>query len=220
MAHDLFALLRSDTSTPAADPGLRTISLWPAAVHYLCFFTLVPDRFASHYDKPGRFRYFCLGDGCPACDAGDRATTHIYLPVWDAQHRRVAVLRFDDRPDGPVGKILAFLEAYRDRLAEVVAVFTCRGAGEFSIAAHEPRPETDRGVAACKEFCLALESGAIDLRDCVRRLDAAAIAALPSVRAMEPPPVGPPVASWRPTAHAGNPVDPVSEVPESPEAQA
>jgi hypothetical protein len=104
------------------------------------------------------------------------------------------VLKFDTRPDGPAGKILTFLRTYQNQLADVVALVDCRGRGEFSITAHAPLPETDRGVLACKSFCDALEAGAVSLRSCVKNLGVAEIAKLRSVVRLAKPPIGGPVA--------------------------
>jgi hypothetical protein len=204
MKKDIFALLQEDgLPDPAAVGGLPVLGLWSATTYYLIFFTLHPEQFASHFDADAKY-YLCLGEGCPACGANLRAAAHVYLPVWDAQSRRVAVLKFDTRPDGPAAKILPFLRHHRDHLADVVAVVECRGGGELAIAAHEPLPETDRGAVACAEFAQGLEDGTIDLHSCVKRLTPEQIAALASVKkrlapvvgkvfvpAVKPPPAGP-----------------------------
>src|SRR5205823_11752749 len=87
-------------------------------------------------------------------------------------------------PEGPARLILGFLKLYQDQLADVVAVLDCAGdmKGTFTITAHRPLPETDRGVLACRAFCDGLEAGTIDLRACVRRLGPEEIAALSSVK--------------------------------------
>jgi hypothetical protein len=180
MNADIFALLKANQLPEPTQTTLSVLSLWRLAVYYLIFFTLHPKKLVSHYDD-AQGQYLCLGPECPACAAGIRQTEHIYLPVWDAQSRRVAVLKFDTRLDGPAGKILAFLKAYRDRLADVVAAVECQGGGAFTITAHEPLPETDRGALACEAFCQGLEAGTISLDSCVKRLPAAEIARLASV---------------------------------------
>src|SRR5262249_40270152 len=138
-------------------------------------------KFASHYDDEKR-HYLCLGDECPACAAGVKATEHIYLPVWDAQNRRVAVLKFDTPADGPARGILAFRTTYKGQLADVVAVVDCRGKGEFTITAHQPLPECDRGALVCEAFCQALEAGSLSLTSCVKQLNAAEIRKLNPVK--------------------------------------
>jgi hypothetical protein len=100
------------------------------------------------------------------------------------------VLKFDTRPDGPAARLLPFLQHHKDRLADVVAVIDCHGRGEFTITAHEPLPQTDRGALECKAFADGLESGAIDLRNCVQRLGPDKVAALPSVKRLATPVVG------------------------------
>ena len=155
---------------------------------------LHPDKFATHYSEKQRCRYLCPEKGCPACDVEIRLTEHVYLPVWDAQNRRIAILTFDTREDGPARKILAFLETHRERLADVVAVIKCTGNGKFTIMAHEPLPETDRGAQECEDFCNGLEAGTIDLRDVVNRLTVEEISRLPEVEEKSKPVVGAPVA--------------------------
>jgi len=167
---DIFALLRDNQLPDPAQASLPVLSLWPSGDLYLVFFTLHPEIFASHYDETARTAYQCLGHGCPACAAGVRATEHIYLPVWDAQGRRVAVLKFVARGDGPGTKILHFLSTYKEQLADVVAVFRCEGKGRFTVTAHRPLPETDRGALECEAFCRALEAGTASIRACVKRL--------------------------------------------------
>jgi hypothetical protein len=139
------------------------------------------------------------------------------LPVWDAQSRRVAILKFDTRPDGPARKILTFLKTYQDRLADVIAVVECKGKGEFTITAHEPLPETDRGALACQAFCQGLEAGTISLDSCVKRLQADEIAKLPSVSRRTARVVGGPVA---PTAPKPEPSVVGSPVPPAPDQKA
>src|SRR6516162_5272160 len=109
MNTDIFALLDAGETTDRPDASLPTISLWGKWTLYVMFFTLHPDRFASHFDEGKRIHYLCTGEECPACLIGVRATQHIYLPVWDAQNRRIAVLKFDTRPDGPARQLLSFL---------------------------------------------------------------------------------------------------------------
>jgi hypothetical protein len=191
MRKDIFSLLKDSGLPEQAQAGtIPVLSLWRVARYFLMFFTLQPEQFASHYDEEGA--YLCPGasGGCPACQAGLRPTEHVYLPVWDAQNRRIAVLKFDTRPDGPSAKLLPFLQHHKDRLADVVAVIDCHGHGEFTITAHEPLPETDRGALECKAFADGLESGAIDLHNCVKRLAADKVAALPSVKRLATPVVG------------------------------
>jgi hypothetical protein len=203
MNTDIFALLDAGETTDRLHPRLPTISLWGKGIHYVMFFTLHPDRFASHReeDKRNSYYYLCPGKDCPACLVGDRATEHIYLPVWDPQNRRIAVLRFDTRPDGPARLLLSFLKSYQDQLADVVAVLDCKGDGKgtFTITAHRPLPETDRGVLHCRAFCDGLEAGTIDMRGCVRRLSQEEIMALPSVRRRVTPLIGDPVAPTTPS---------------------
>jgi hypothetical protein len=189
MKSDIFELLDETLPAPDEASGLPVISLWRVATYYLTIFTLHPDRFASHYDDD-QGSYQCLSEGCPACKTGLRPTEHIYLPVWDLQNRRVAVLKFDTRPDGPAQRILPFLKLYRDKLVDVVMVVDCAGKGNFTLTARAPLPETDRGALACKAFCDGLKAGVIDLRSCVRRLTAAEVAALASVRKKAVPLVG------------------------------
>src|SRR4051794_16384323 len=129
MPIDLFRLLDDQTlPDPAHATAPPVLTLWREGKYYLMFFTSQGEQLASHYDEAER-SYLCLGEGCPACGAGVRSTKHVYLPVWDAQNRRVAVLKFDARSDGPAARILAFLRRYKDRLADVVAVIVCRGRG-------------------------------------------------------------------------------------------
>jgi hypothetical protein len=180
---------------PEPSPGAPPlITLWGMGVYYLMFFTLDPDQFATHYDEDARGAYLCLGAACAACAAGLRATEHVYLPVWDAQNRRLAVLKFDTRDNGPAATLVPFLRTYQAQLADIVAVVSCRGRGEFTIVAHAPLPETDRGALACQAFAQGLENGAITLRSCVRRLTAEQIADLPAVRKRATPVVGAAVA--------------------------
>src|SRR5262245_7429652 len=129
MKKDIFALLKEDClPEPGQGGSLPVIGLWHQGTRYLMFFTLHPEQFASHFDETEK-QYLCLGGDCPACQAGVRANEHVYLPVWDAQFRRVAVLKFDTRPGGPAAKILRFLKTHQERLAEIVAVFQCAGGG-------------------------------------------------------------------------------------------
>jgi hypothetical protein len=208
---DIFALLQDGQLPDPAHASLPVLSLWQVTTYYLMFFTLVPDKFASHFDQDVK-SYQCLGDGCPACDAGVRATEHIYLPVWDAQNRRVAVLKFDTRPEGPAQKVLSFLAAYKGQLADVVAVVDCKGRGEFAITAHQPLPETDRGALACAELCRGLQAGTVSLRACVKQLKSEEVAQLASVRRNTTPVVGDTVAPGAPPpAVAGDPVVPRPE---------
>jgi hypothetical protein len=187
---DIFALLNEDgLPEPGHVGSLPVIGLWAKATHYLMFFTLHPEQFASHFDEAEK-QYLCLGDGCVACKAGVKSTEHVYLPVWDVQNRRVAVLKFDTRPDGPAAKILPFLKTHRERLAEIVAVFQCAGGGAFTITAHKPLPETDRGALECQAFADGYEAGAIDMRDCVKRLQPEQVQGLPSVKRLATPLVG------------------------------
>jgi hypothetical protein len=191
MRKDIFAMLKDNGLPEQAQAGpAQVLSLWRVAKYYLMFFTLHPEQFPSHFDEEEGY-YFCAGaTGCPACKVGLRATEHVYLPVWDAQNRRIAVLKFDTRLDGPAARLLPFLQHHKDRLADVVAVIDCHGRGECTITAHEPLPETDRGALECKAFADGLESGAIDLRDCVKRLSPDKVAALPSVKRLATPVVG------------------------------
>ena len=225
MKSDIFSLLDdgADAAPTAAD--LTTIGVWKGVTYYVMFFTLHPERFASHRDDEKKVVYLCPGGGCPACAAGLRATEHVYLPVWDVENRRVTVLKFDTRPDGPARKILGFLKTYQDQLADVVAVIDCKGDGNgtFAITAHTPLPETDRGALACKAFCDGLEAEAVDLRGCVKRLNDEEIAALPSVRRRAVRLVGDPVAPVAPAAVAasrpvGGPVAPPPHPDRSPSA--
>jgi hypothetical protein len=208
---DIFAMLRDGQLPDPAQASLPVLSLWRVTSYYLVFFTLVPDKFASHYDDDAK-SYLCLGDGCPACGAGVRATDHVYLPVWDAQNRRVAVLKFDTRPDGPAQKVLSFLTDYQHQLADVVAVVDCKGRGEFTITARELLPETDRGALACQEFCRGLEAGTVSLHSCVKQLKAEEVAQLASVKRNATPLVGATVAPGAPPpAAAGGPAPPPPE---------
>jgi hypothetical protein len=220
MKQDIFALLKQNG--PAAGPagsGLPTISVWQKAILYLTFFTIYPEKFSSHYDQDRKFSYLCLGDDCLACLAGVKATEHIYMPVWDVQNRRIVALRFDARPEGPARRILPFLQNYRNRLSEIVAVFDCEGRdGEFTITAHTPLPSTDRGALECREFCEGLEAGTVDLRNCVRRLTSDEIGELPSVNeaSVRPVPlVGDEVmpdllGGWDGSVPVGDPVEPIA----------
>jgi hypothetical protein len=190
MMKDLFALLEDGALPDPSQNSLPILSVWRVTIYYVIFFTLYPEMFDSHHDKE-KGSYLCLGDGCcPACDAGIKKTEHIYLPVWDVQSRRVAVLKFDTRPDGPARTILPFLRLYKSQLAEVVAVLDCRGGGDFTIIAHELQPETDRGALACKQFDDSLEAGTINLRRCVSNLSAQEIGNLKSVKQAMVPVVG------------------------------
>jgi hypothetical protein len=203
---DIFDLFQNDQTQQPARAPLPVLSLWRQATLYLMFFTLTPARFRSHYDEAGRCAYHCLEADCPACAAGVRATDHVYLPVWDVQNRRVAVLKFHTAEDGPAEKILGFLQSYRQQLAEVVAVLECAGRGQFTIIAHQPLPETDRGALACEEFARGLESGAVSLRACARQLTAEEIARLPGVKGRGAPVIGAAVAPAAPARVAAGAV--------------
>ena len=190
MHKDIFELLKDDGLPEPSQTGpMPVLSLWWVTKHYVMFFTFHPGHFGSHYDKD-EGSYHCLGDECPACKAGVKLTEHVYVPVWDVLNRRIAVLKFEMSKGGPAAKIVPFLETYKDRLADIVVVIDCKGRGEFSLTAHEPLPETDRGALECKGFCEAMEAGAIDLRDCVKQLKPAQIAALRSVKKLAFPLVG------------------------------
>ncbi len=179
--------------TPHRQP-LPVLSLWKEAVYYLTFFTTHGEKFRSHFEEERGARgfYGCLGENCPACAAGVKATEHFYIPVWDVRNRRVAVLRFDARLDGPAAKVGDFLAAYQDRMGEVIAEIVCDGLGRgnFTITARKALPETDLGAPACAEFCARLDKGGVDLGQCSRGLTAAEVAALPSVRGRSLPALG------------------------------
>jgi hypothetical protein len=214
MRDDIFDLLEANQLPEPTQTALPVLSLWRLVIYYLMFFTLHPKKLLSHYDEDSKTQYLCLGQECPACAAGLRATEHIYLPVWDAQCRRVAILKFDTRSDGPAGKILTFLKTYRDRLADVIAVVDCKGKGEFTITAHEPLPEIDRGALACQAFCQGLEAGTISLDSCVKQLQAGEIAKLASVSRRTARVVGGPVAPTTPKPEpsvVGGPVPPAPD---------
>lgn len=190
MKSDIIQLLESKAAAPSLGGDLPLISLWNPGTRVLMFFTLHPDHFGSHYAEEERFKFHCLGDNCPACAVGLRATEHLYIPVWDLANRRIAVLSFHTGPDGPAAPILQFLKTYRDQLAEVVAFIEGEGRGKIRITAREVLPETDRGAVECAEFCAGLESGAITLRNCARQLSADEIEALSEVKRKVAPRVG------------------------------
>lgn len=198
-------MLTKTRPAEVAPTSLPILSLWRQAIYYVIFFTLHPDKFSSHFDEAGRSSFLCIVEDCPACAAGLRATDHVYLPVWDAQNRRVSVLKFNTAENGPAEKILGFLATYKDQLADVVAVINCEGGGQFTITAHRPLPETDRGALACEAFAQGLESGAISLRGCVKRLTAEEVAKLPGVEGRCKPVIGPavPPAAMAPSAPGG-----------------
>jgi hypothetical protein len=197
MKADIFALLDASRLPEPAQASLPILSLWRVATYYLMFFTLHPDKFATHYDDD-QGSYHCPGEGCPACAVGLKPTEHVYLPVWDAQNRQVAVLKFDTRPDGPAAKVLGFLRTYREQLTDVVAVVDCQGKGNFSITAHKPLPETERGALACQAFSQGLESGTISLRCCAKQLTGEEVAKLHTVQGRAARVVGEPVAPTNP----------------------
>jgi hypothetical protein len=173
---------------------LPVLSLWKKAVYYLAFFTTHGVKFRSHFEEEREARgfYRCLGEDCPACAAGVKATEHVYIPVWDVRNRRIAVLKFDARPDSPAVKVLEFLAAYQEQMGEVIAEIVCDGLGRgsFTITARKAPPETDLGVPACTEFCARLDKGEVDPGECSRALTAAEVAALPSVRGRSLPALG------------------------------
>ena len=67
MKADIIKLLEQQTTAPSVGSGLPMMSLWSKVVYKVTFFTLVSDQMTTHYSEPGRFRFHCLGDGCPAC---------------------------------------------------------------------------------------------------------------------------------------------------------
>jgi hypothetical protein len=83
MKADIFSLLQENVLPDPGQSALPLLSLWRVAIYYFVFFTLHPDKFASHYDEDEQGHFLCPGEGCPACAAGLRATEHVYLPVWD-----------------------------------------------------------------------------------------------------------------------------------------
>jgi len=191
MKTDIISLLEQQAATSPVGDGLPVIGLWSPACHKVMFFTLAAtDQFSTHYDNQTRARFECLGDSCPACSAGLRPTEHLYIPVWNVETGTIAILYFHLGPGGPAQQILQYLKTYQNQLSDVVAVIDCHGQGKVSISAHELLPETDRGAIACQEFCAGLESGAVDIRSCVRKLSKEAIAALPEVKRKSKPLVG------------------------------
>src|SRR5262245_9306502 len=108
MKSDIFALLEDNQNAAGAVVAPPLVSVWRQGIHFLMFFTLHPEKFLSHYDEGSKTQYLCTGTGCLACEAGVRATEHIYLPCWDVQNRRIVVLKFDTRADGPARPILQF----------------------------------------------------------------------------------------------------------------
>ncbi len=181
MTNDIFSLVQ-DAELPALEQAAYTVlSLFGKGRYYLMFFTLVPAKFASHYDDVKKAHYLCPGAGCPACAVGLRVTEHVYLPAWDAQSRRVVVVKMAAAGDA-LRELVSVLKLYRDKLADVVAVVDCLGDGKVRVTAHDPLPETDRGATACAAFAAGLEADTVDLRDCVRRLAPEQIAALPAVK--------------------------------------
>jgi hypothetical protein len=185
--NNIFDLL-GQARTSGGGLSLPVLNLWNQGTYYLIFFTLCPDKFGSHFEESQRSSYQCPGEGCPACAVGLRATDHIYLPVWDVQNRRVAVLKFHTGDDGPATPILSFLKTYQNQLADVIALSECKGGGKLMISAHQPLPQTDRGALVCENFVRGLENGTISLRNCVKRLTAAEIAQLPGVKSRGTPP--------------------------------
>jgi len=194
MLEDIADLLKTDAEVGVSS-DLPTISVWRLAVYFLMFFTTRLAKFASHFDPDTRKSILCLDATCPACKAGLKRTEHIYLPAWDVQNHRIVVLRVDSRNDGPARQIAQFIETYRPKLHDVVAIMDCKGDGHgtFTITAHSPLAETDRGALACKAFCDGLEAGAINLRDCVQRLSAEDMAKVASVKKLSAKLVGGPV---------------------------
>jgi hypothetical protein len=172
---------------------LPILSIWNAATYYVMFFTLKAEVNSSHYEEIERFSYHCLSDNCPACLAGIRPTEHVYLPVWDAQNRRIGVLKFHTGENGPAPRVLEFLRAYHEQLADVVALIRCEGKGMISITAHTPLPETDRGALTCEAFCRAVEAGIINFCSSAKQLSAEEMATLPSVKRNLHPVVGDPL---------------------------
>lgn len=226
MKADIFALLATPAAATTA-ATLSVISVWRVATHYLMFFCLHPDQFASHYDGPKKVTFLCSGEACPACKLGHKSTAHIYLPCWDVQNRRIVVLKLDTRPDGPAPKIAEFLALYKDQLATIVSVLKCAGGGAFTLTAHQPTPETDRGSLVCRDFCAALEQNPDILKRCVTQLTEQEILELPSVKQLAPPLVGnvvaPAAATVTPIAVVSPPDDtpvnpPVDSIPSASEA--
>ena len=204
-------------SESVGDSDLPIISVWRLATHYVMFFMTKIVKYKAHYDSDVRKSYMCMGLECPACAVGLKPTEHIYLPVWDVQNRRIVVLRVDSRNDGPARKIALFVTTYLDKLHDVVAVIECRGdsKGSFTITAHDPLPQTDRGVLACKDFCDSLIAGAINLQDCLLRLSAEEVGKLATVKNLSVRLVGSPVGPSTSTSPDSATAGPVKESQEA-----
>ena len=197
------------SNSAATGDLLPSASVWNSGVVFCSFFTLNCEECRSHYTKAGKRSYLCLGEGCPACAAGERVVSHILLPFWNLKTRRVEVLLLQTTPGGPRDRVVEFLRAYEKDLAKIIARITSSGNGVITVAALEPKADTDRGALVCTRFAEQLQAGEIHLNNCFAQLTPDQITKLPEVASIgQLPPAGAPeldFAEYEPTGNGEEP---------------
>lgn len=141
---------------------------------YVGFFTKNGVQVSSHYlqEADGYVSGYvhCLGDDCPACQAGLKKSQFLLMPVYDHLAGEIALLRISTIKGAgklatELGKVLSLPEPDK-----VIAKITRSDRFNFTVDAMPNNQHDPEAIRKVQEFKTSLDNGTIDLISSVTRM--------------------------------------------------
>ena len=124
----------------------------------------------------------CLGDECPACQAGMKPNSFIYLPVLELSTAQVALLRVSSLR-GP-GKLITELERVMDHphIENLVLKVSREGSYVYSVHVVSEKEHDPDAIRAVQQFRSMLEAGSIEPTASVTKMPSKEMANHPRIQ--------------------------------------
>lgn len=175
-------LRKMNRHSDSRDSNLGEIVIRDEPVIVICFTSDV-DEIALHYEKDPTVKGWivCIGESCPYCALGAKASKFFLLPVYNREADAVEILRMAEQT-GP-GTLFSALQAHlaTDDSTEHVLVIT-RDGNRYQTRRVALAKNAERGSTAIAHFKMRVDGG-LKLASAFKSMNKAEIEAIPRVRA-------------------------------------
>ncbi|WP_202603604.1 hypothetical protein [Vibrio toranzoniae] len=165
-----------------SQPALTQAKVGESANPYMIFNITYEDAKIHWLDTVEKKGYVhCNDDGCPLCQAGNKAYNRLLLPVFNLSSRQVEVLAITDsgHPKAALPQILPVFDA-----VEPMMMLMSRQRNNYNVDLKPLPKNIDLGQSVIETFNNAYTSGQIKLSDVYEKCSNQELAAIPSIQVM------------------------------------
>lgn len=179
----LTELLKSEAQI-STEP-LSELSIKEKQTELIKLFTDEATPLNLHYENTEasmRGFFLCLDAGCPYCEAGEKSTKYLFLPVVSVTQNKIAVLRMSTQR-GPhnllplLGKFLTDPD-----IAEIILSVQKTDQFHFAVEARKKPEYAEYGADLVADFLKKHQEGQIDIKSIVTTYSSEELRQVPRIR--------------------------------------